>query len=182
MKHKSTQVAVGGMASGLCLLLMFMTGMIPFSEYSLPTLAGLVLIAVSEELGRSTALIVYGAVSLLSLLLAPSKEAAILFVFFFGHYPVVKTLLEGKLRPKAIRWAVKLVLFNGLVVLAYLVVIYLLGIPDILDEFGSFGRYSALVLLVLGNVFFVVYDYTVGNLIEVYRDYFAPRFLRKGRR
>ena len=58
MKHKSTQVAVGGMASGLCLLLMFMTGMIPFSEYSLPTLAGLVLIAVSEEMGSSTALIV----------------------------------------------------------------------------------------------------------------------------
>ena len=34
MKHKSSQVAIGGMASGLCLLLMFLTGMIPFSEYS----------------------------------------------------------------------------------------------------------------------------------------------------
>ena len=49
MKHKSSQVAIGGMASGLCLLLMFLTGMIPFSEYACPTFAGLVLIAVAEE-------------------------------------------------------------------------------------------------------------------------------------
>ena len=41
MKHKSTQVAVGGMASGLCLLLMFMTGMVPFSEYAFPAFAGI---------------------------------------------------------------------------------------------------------------------------------------------
>ena len=68
MKHKSTQVAVGGMASGLCLLLMFMTGMVPFSEYAFPALAGIILIAVVEELGLKTAFIVFGAVSILSLL------------------------------------------------------------------------------------------------------------------
>ena len=50
MRYKSSQVAVGGMASGLCLLLMFLTGMIPFSEYACPTFAGLVLIA---EIGRA---------------------------------------------------------------------------------------------------------------------------------
>ena len=64
MKHKSSQVAVGGMASGLCLLIMFLTGLIPFSEYACPTFAGLVLIAVAEEMGRKTAFLVYGAVSL----------------------------------------------------------------------------------------------------------------------
>ncbi len=182
MKHKSTQVAVGGMASGLCLLLMFMTGMLPFSEYALPAFAGIVLIAVAEELGRKTALIVYGAVSLLSLLLTPSKEAAILFVFFFGYYPTVKGLLEQRLRFRPLRAAVKLLLFNGMIVLGYAVVVKVLGLPEILDEFGGFGKYSALVLLAFGNVFFVVYDYTVGNLTQIYRDYFAPRFLKKGRR
>ena len=56
MKHKSSQVAIGGMASGLCLLLMFLTVMIPFSEYACPTFAGLVLIAVAEEMGLIVAL------------------------------------------------------------------------------------------------------------------------------
>ena len=155
MKHKSSQVAIGGMASGLCLLLMFLTGMIPFSEYACPTFAGLV---------------------------APSKEAAILFLFFFGYYPVLRTILEQRVGVKLLRLVAKLLLFNVMIVLGYLVVINVLGIPDILEEFGSFGKYSALVLLLFGNVFFLVYDYTVGNLTEVYRDYFAPKFLRRGRR
>ena len=176
MKHKSSQVAVGGMASGLCLLIMFLTGLIPFSEYACPTFAGLVLIAVAEEMGRKTAFLVYGAVALLSILLTPIKEAAILFLFFFGYYPVVRGLLMEKLPLRPLR------LFNATIVLAYLVVIHVLGIPDILEEFGSFGKYSALVLLLFGDVFFLVYDYTVGNLTDVYRDYFAPKFLRKGRR
>ena len=67
------------------------------------------------------------------------------------------------------------------VFIAIVVVVNVLGIPDILEEFGSFGRYSALVLLAFGHVFFLVYDSTVGNLIDVYRGYFAPKFLRKGR-
>ena len=182
MKHKSSQVAVGGMASGLCLLIMFLTGLIPFSEYACPTFAGLVLIAVAEEMGRKTAFLVYGAVSLLSILLTPIKEAAILFLFFFGYYPVIRGLLMEKIGLRPLRLVVKLILFNATIILAYLVVIHVLGIPDILEEFGSFGKYSALVLLLIGDVFFLVYDYTVGNLTDVYRDYFAPKFLRKGRR
>lgn len=182
MKRKSSQVAVGGMASGLCLLLMFMTGLIPFSEYACPAFAGIVLIAVAEELGRGTALTVFGAASLLSLLLSPRKEAAILFIFFFGYYPTIRGALEERLRQKPLRWLVKLLIFNIMVVLGYAVVVYVMGLTEILEEFGSFGRYSALVLLAFGNVFFVVYDFAVGNLTEVYRDYFAPRFLRRGGR
>lgn len=179
MRRKSSQIAVGGMASGLCLLLMFLTGIIPFSEYSCPTFAGLVLITVVEELGRKTALIVYGAASLLGLLLAPSKEAAILFIFFFGYYPTIRGALEEKIGPKPLRWLVKLLIFNVMVVLGYAVVVFVFGLTEIMDEFGSFGKYSVLVLLAFGNVFFVLYDFMVGNLVDVYRDYFVPRFLRR---
>lgn len=182
MRYKSSQVAIGGMASGLCLLLMFLTGIIPFSEYACPTFAGLVLIAVAQEMGRKTAFIVYGAVSLLSILLTPSKEAAVLFIFFFGYYPVIRQILMEKVRLLPVRLVLKLALFNGMIVLGYLVIIHLFGLTEIMDEFGSFGKYSALVLLLFGNVFFLVYDSMVGNLTDVYRDHFAPRFLRKGRR
>ena len=79
MQKKSGQVALGGIATGMCIALMFATGMIPFSYYALPALAGLVLIAVREENGLSTALIVFAAVSLLSVFVVPIKEAALLF-------------------------------------------------------------------------------------------------------
>ena len=100
MQKKSAQVALGGIATGMCIALMFATGMIPFSYYALPALAGLVLIAVREENGLSTALIVFAAVSLLSVFVVPIKEAALLFIAFFGYYPILQESF-AKIRPGA---------------------------------------------------------------------------------
>lgn len=175
---KSTQVALGGLAAALSLLLMFLTGMIPFGDYALPAFAGVVLLANVVENGRKTALMVYVAVSLLALFVVPSKEAALLFVFFFGYYPILQTLLD-KISVKILRMALKLVIFNTAVIAAYWIIINLMGVADILDEFGPFGQYSALALLVFGNIFFVVYDNMVSNLYAAYIHWFRPRFLRR---
>lgn len=176
--RKSTQVAMGGVATALCLLLMVFTAILPFAEYALPALAGLLLIAVVAENGGKSALLVYGAVSILSLMLVPRPEAALLFVCFFGYYPILQGLLEG-LRPLALRYLVKFLVFNAAMVGAYWLLIYLFGITDILESFGDFGQYSVLVLWGFGNVFFVVYDLTVGNIRRAYWAWFRPRFLYK---
>ena len=63
--------------------------------------------------------------------------------------------------------------------LSYLIIIYVLGIPDILESFGDFGKYSALVLLGMGNVVFAVYDFALSNIVDVYHCWFRPKFLRK---
>ena len=178
MSRKSTQVAMGGVAAGLCLLLMFLTTMIPFAEYALPAMAGIVLIAVVVENGAKSAVVVYAAVSLMSMILVPRPEVAMLFAFFFGYYPILQFRLD-EIRPRILRYPVKFIIFNAAVILAYFLIISLFGITDILDDFGDFGQYSALVLLALGNVFFGVYDFAVSNLRYVYIHWFRPRFLRK---
>ena len=43
---RSTKIALGGMITGLCIMLMFMTGLFPFATYALPAAAGIVLVAV----------------------------------------------------------------------------------------------------------------------------------------
>ena len=78
---------MGGIASALCLLLMMLT-IIPIATYTMPALAGMVLIVVVIENGYSTAWMVYAAVGFLSLFICPDKEAAMLFVGFFGYYPI----------------------------------------------------------------------------------------------
>lgn len=175
---KSTQVALGGLASALCLLLMFMTGIIPFGEYALPAFAGIVIIAVVVENGCKTAVLVYAAVSILAIFMVPVKEAALLFIFFFGYYPILQTKLV-MIKSKLLQYGLKFLIFNIAVVSAYMIVIYVMGVSEILDEFGSFGKYSALILLALGNVFFAIYDFTVDNLHYVYVNYFRPKFLRR---
>lgn len=176
---RSTKIALGGMITGLCIMLMFMTGLFPFATYALPALAGLILVAMVVEFGSKQALIVYAAVSILSIFMTPDREAAIMFIAFFGHYPILKGIIERKIPSRVLEWVVKMLSFNICIVLGYLFVINIMGITEVLDSFGDFGRYSVLVLLALGNVVFIIYDFALTRVISMYINWFRPKFLRK---
>lgn len=155
-----------------------MTGLFPFSTYALPALAGLLMVSVAVETGPRWAFTLYVAVSILSFLMTPDKEAMLMFVMFFGHYPITKLLLE-KLKWKPLVFVLKFLCFNFCVVLGYLIILYIFRIPDILTEFGDFGKYSVLVLLGLGNLLFVVYDFALTQITRTYVLWFRPKFLRR---
>ena len=168
---------MGGIASALCLLLMLLT-IIPIATYTMPALAGMVLIVVVIENGYSTAWMVYAAVGFLSLFICPDKEAAMLFVGFFGFYPILKGKLE-RMRSRLMEYFTKLSVFNIAMVANYLVIIYLFGIQDILEEVGPLGKYSLLVLLALGNVVFFVYDIALSKIIMAYRYVLRKKIFRR---
>lgn len=176
--NKSTQVAMGGICAALCLFLMFLTCMLPFTQFAFPALAGIVLIAVVIENGTSTAVLVYAAVSILSLIIVPVKEAAFLFVGFFGYYPIIKAKLE-RIRLRLLEYIVKFLIFNASVVVCYLILIKFMGLDQVLEQIGPFGEYSVLILLGMGNLMFIVYDFAITNLVYVYNNWFRPRILRK---
>lgn len=166
------------MVAALCTVLLFMTGLFPFSTYALPALAGLLMVSVAVETGPRWAFTLYVAVSILSFLMTPDKEAMLMFVMFFGHYPITKLLLE-KLKWKPLVFVLKFLCFNFCVVLGYLIILYIFRIPDILTEFGDFGKYSVFVLLGLGNLLFVVYDFALTQITRTYVLWFRPKFLRR---
>ena len=177
MIKKSTQVAMGGIASALCLLLMLLT-IIPIATYTMPALAGMVLIVVVIENGYSTAWMVYAAVGFLPLFICPDKEAAMLFVGFFGYYPVLKGKLE-KIRVRLVEYLVKFVVFNVAMIANYLIIIYLFGIQDVLEEVGPLGQYSVLLLLLMGNVVFFIYDVALSRIITAYREVLRKKIFRR---
>ena len=174
---KSTQVALGGLSSALCLLLMFMTGLIPFSSYIFPALAGIVLISVREENGLKTAVLVYAATSLLALLIIPDREAVMMYIMLLGYYPLAKPWIERLARPLSILF--KLLLFNIVVVAFYYVMLFVFGVPDMLEGWGDFGRYTVAVILVIVNFTLFMYDYLLTQALHIYRGWFRPKILRK---
>lgn len=178
MNRKSTQIALGGMFSALCLILMFLTGIFPFATYVLPALAGAMLVAVVLENGRRTAVLVYVSVALLSVFIVPDREAAMLFIVFFGYYPIIKELLE-RIPGKPAGYLAKLALFNAAVIAGFLFLTYALGMTELLGEMNSFGKYTAQALLAGGNVLFLMYDYLLTKYTLLYRLWFKPRFLRR---
>ncbi len=164
--RNSSKTALGGIVAALSVTMMFLTAVIPTLTYALPAAAGVLLIIVVIDVDKKWAFGVYAAVSLLSLLVLPDKEAAVMYVFFFGHYPIVKAILESKHIHRVVLWLLKLLLFNVSVAAAYLIIIYVFQLP--LDDMEEFGKWGIPLLLGLGNVVFVVYDVALSRLVTLY--------------
>ena len=165
MQNKSsTRIALGGMSAALCLVVMLTTALMPFATYALPALAGILLIPIALELGCRTAWVTYIAVAILSILIVPDREAALMFISFFGYYPVLKIYID-KFKSKLLRIIIKLLTFNAAMTLSYAAIIYVFGLYYLIEEFaGGWG----LALLIVGNIFFPIYEIAVANMYRFY--------------
>ncbi|MDD6175897.1 MAG: hypothetical protein PUC59_09090 [Firmicutes bacterium] len=173
--NRAGSVALCGTISALCLVCMFLTGVIPFATFALPALAGVLLIVIVIEQGKRWALLAYLVVSLLAFILAADLEAKLMFACFFGYYPILKALFEGMRRPR-FAFCLKLAVFNAAVIAVYFVLSALGGLLP--DEFQIFGKSLPLLFLIAGNVIFVLYDYALSCLAATYVRRLQPKLRR----
>lgn len=152
-------VALGGISAALAVVIMSLGGMIPFSTFICPMLSILILSFVLRKTGNRIALAWYGAVSILSLLLSPDKEAASMFLFL-GYYPILKPIME-KTR---IRWLLKAILFNTAILLMYYVLIHIVGLEQVVQEQEEMGVVMTIATLLLGNITFFLLDRLLDKL------------------
>ena len=153
MRTQPRKIAFGGMFAALAVVIMSLGGLIPVATFTCPMLCMLLLAFVTKMCGNRIGWAWYGAVAILSLLLGPDKEAASIFVFL-GFYPIVKPRFDG-IRFSAIP---KLLLFNVLILAMYGLLIRLFGMNQIAAEFAEVGRVLTFVMLLLGNVIFLLLD------------------------
>lgn len=162
MKNQSAKsMALGGVLAALAVVIMGLGGMIPVATFCCPVLSALLLVPVLQACGRRIAWAWYGAVALLSALLCPDKEAAGLFVFL-GYYPILKPRLD-KL-PKALAWGAKFLLFNLAAAVLYALLIWVMGMDGLKEEFLEMGAALFALTLVLGNLTFFLTDVLIGRL------------------
>ena len=146
-------IALGGVLAALAVVIMSMGTLIPVATYVCPMLCALILRLVGKLCGSRIAWAWYGAVSLLSLLMAPDKEAAAVFAAL-GYYPILKPKLDA-LKGK---WLWKLLFFNTVTLAAYWLMMHLFGFAQLAAEFSQMGTLMTAVMLLLGNVTFVLLD------------------------
>lgn len=180
IKNSTLRVAVCGVISALSLALMLLTSIVPIGTYAFPCFAGILLVAVVIEYKWKWALLVYAVVSVLSLFLVSDKEAVVFFIMLFGYYPVLKNLIEGKLQPKsgkAAGYIIKFAIFNAAAIASFFITTFLLAIPA--EEYTIFGFYVPWVFLIIGNIFFAVYDYAVSVFVTQYVCRLRNKIYRK---
>ena len=155
MGSKAKTVAFGGMMTAVTLVIMNLGSLIPVNTYICPVLCMLIMPMVVKICGRKIGWCYYGAVSVLALLMAPDREAALVYVLL-GYYPMVKPWLDR--RPLSILW--KLVLFTGVGWLVYALTVYVLGISP--DE----GGLLAAVTLAVWDLLFMMVVLLLGTRLK----------------
>lgn len=150
-------MALGGVMAALAVVLMCMGGLIPLATYVCPAMCMLILKLVISRCGSRVGWGWYGAVAILGLLMGPDKEAAAVFTCL-GYYPILKPKLD-KLK---LKWLWKGLLFNGVILAMYWLLMHLFGMEQLASEFAEMGQIMLLITLVLGNVTFFMLDRLLG--------------------
>lgn len=177
MKNGKTayKVALCGVVAALSLVLMMLTSVVSVGTYALPMLSGVLLTVIVVEFNTKWALGVYFVVSVLSFLISGDKEAVLYFILFFGFYPIIKSNIE-RVGSRLVQRLLKLALFNVCMVLSFYIGIYLLGVP--IESFSIFGVNLPIIFLLIGNVFFPLYDKCVTLIVVKYINELRKKIIK----
>lgn len=169
-------MALCGLLSALAVAVMLLGSLFPMAVYCCPILAMGILLPIRDEFGTQTALTAYAAVAILTLLLAADRELAGIYLFL-GWYPAAQPYFY-RLRPSALRILAILAACNGCVVAMYALLLYVI-FPDtaVLDFFGCSGVMLG-VLLVMGNVVFLITDFLLRRLSRLWKSSLRRRWFR----
>ena len=173
---KSRKMALTGMLCALAVVLMMLGGVIPLATFCCPALAGLMLIPVFVECGEKLSWCAYAAIAVLSLILCPDKEAALLLTFI-GYYPILRWRLD-QLRSRLLRVVAKLGVFNLAVLAMYALSILVLQMDQILREYQEMGLALTIACLLIGNITLLLYDRLIAVMTALYVNRLRGRLMK----
>ncbi len=176
-KKTSERVALGGIVAALCVVMMFLTGVLPALYIAAPMCAGMLMLILVEEVSVAWGWLTYLATSLLAMIVTFDKEAALMFILFFGYYPILRMYLT-RIGIKPLRVVLKLLLFNVFLVIDYWMTVTVFGLPT----FDDYGNAMLIGMAAAANALFLFYDTLLSRMHWFYKHVFAVRVLGKKRR
>lgn len=143
----------------------------PYLTYALPAMAGLAVMAVLIETDYKWALLTYFSSAIICFFIAES-EAKLLYICFFGYYPILKSVIE-RLKKVTAEWIIKLVFFNIAISAVYFLLAGLFSVA--IEDFGILGEYGAYIFLGMANIVFVLYDICISRMAMFYLYKLHPK-------
>ncbi|MBQ2767343.1 MAG: hypothetical protein IJF49_04605 [Clostridia bacterium] len=164
---KTRRMTTGAAFVALGVILLWLGAVVEVLDLSLAAIASVLTVMGVIEFGSAFPWLVWGATSLLSLLILPAKFPALLYFLFMGLYPMLKAIFERQ--HYIIAWILKLSAFNTALLLLIVLCTYVFALPDT-------GLAFEAVVFALANGAFVLYDIALSRLILLYLFKLRPRF------
>ena len=149
---QTKRLTICAMMAAVSVVLMLLGAVLQLGTYAAPLLTGMVLIPIGNRYGRKYQVMLWLVISVLCFMLLPAAEQNMMFAGLFGWYPIAYPTLQ-KL-PRLLRLLVKLLLFNGVVIAMEALLLWVIA-PEAME------LTMMLLLLALGNVTFLLYDYLI---------------------
>jgi len=160
MNKKTRRLTLSAIFAALTVISLYIASVWPTGLFGLVAFASLFGAATVVEAGIIPGLYVYIVSSILGMLLVPNKAAPLLYIFFFGYYPVVKSLIE-RIDAAILQWALKLLVFN-----VSLTVIWFF-FKGLIFNFGD-NPPDLIILYLGGSAVFALFDYGYTKVIWLY--------------
>lgn len=144
--------------------MLFLGGITMVLAYAAPMFLGLMMIMLKRTFSAKSAWITYIATSLLSFILVTDKECMMMYVIFFGYYPIVREYFN-KIKAKPLRIILKFIFFNIMMLLCQIILIKVFGIPFLED--GQ-GKWFIGVFALMMNILFFVYEILIDKITVLY--------------
>ena len=154
MRASSRQMALGGMLTAVAVVIMCLGSLIPVNTYVCPVLCILITRVVLERCGRRIGWCYYIATAVLSLMLAPDREAALVYAFL-GYYPMIRPFFE---KLGVFAWYAKLLLFTLAGGASYGMLLLVMGAGAAMSE----GWVLTVVTVLLWDALFLLTDRLLG--------------------
>jgi len=158
--ERTKRVAVCAMLSALGVVVLYLGSLIEVLDISMAVISSLFAVMAVIEFGGLAPWAIYAATGILSAILLPSKLPAVMYILFFGFYPIIKEKIE-RIKHRVLGWAIKEVVFN-----VCLVSLMFIAKWFMLDPEGMFV--FEVIFFGLANVAFVLYDIALTRLISLY--------------
>lgn len=140
-------------------------------------IAGILMMIISVEITPSWAYLTFFATGILAAFVTFDKEAALLYIMLFGHYPVTKQFID-RIKPVIFRIAVKLAVFNACILSEFYITVKFLGITEFYDQLHEKGKPLIISILLIINVICMTYDYSLEGMMVIYQKKIKPRLIR----
>lgn len=177
MREKTLRTAFGGIITALAITFLFLGSIFPFADIAGPAFASLCVLLTGLEFSGKASLGVYLSVSVLAFMLVPDKESVLLFIFFFGWFPLLKKTVDRHMSffPGLI---VKLAAFNLSILLMYWIILKVFVIESIADEFSDYSTAMYILIMVLANITIVILDYAFSKVGYLYLNVWRKKLVR----
>lgn len=160
----SKVIAYSGVATALSVVMLFLGSIFWVLGYTMPLVASLVMIILLDSISQKSALLTFISTSIISFILLNDKECVLLYILFFGYYPLIRDKIND-IKPKFLSYLLKFITFNAAMVLTQVLCVYVFGIP--FDD--MLGKWGIIVFVLCLNLVFAVFDKLYTLLLRLYR-------------